>query len=78
MAITQQYVVRVMSVATDGTNIFLEVQISDGPTTWPIIKPVFEVGTTAATIVTYLQAIATGRPTLDATIAALSGTQYTG
>jgi len=72
------YTVRVMSIATDGTNIYLEIQVSDGATTGPIIRPVFEVGTTAATIATYLQAIATARPTLDASIATLAGATYTG
>jgi hypothetical protein len=72
------YTVTVLSVATDGTNIFLEIQICNGPTTSPIIRPVFEVGTTAATIITYLQAIATARPAVDAGIVALQGTTYTG
>ncbi len=72
------YTVTVLSAATDGTNIFLEIQICNGPSTSPIIRPVFEVGTTAATIVTYLQAIATARPSLDSSIAALQGSTYTG
>lgn len=72
------YTVTVLSVATDGTNIFLEIQVSDGPTTGPILRPVFEVGTTVATIKTYLQAIATARPALDSGIATLVGTTYTG
>lgn len=72
------YTVRVMTIGTDGTNIYLEIQISDGTTTGPIIRPVFEVGTTAATIVTFLQAIATARPALADTVAVLAGTTYTG
>ena len=72
------YTVTVLSVATDGTNIFLEIQICNGPSTSAIIRPVFEVGTSAATIVTYLQAIATARPSLDSLVAALQGSTYTG
>lgn len=72
------YTVKVLSIATDGTNIYLEIQISDGTITSPIIRPIFEVGTTAATIAAYVQAIATARPALDPTIAVLSGTTYTG
>lgn len=72
------YTVNVLSIGTDGTNIFLEIQITDGTITGPVIRPVFEVGTTAASIITYLQAIATARPALDATVAVLSGTSYSG
>lgn len=72
------YTVQVLSASTDGTNIFLEVSISDGTTTFPYVYPVFEVGTTAATITAYLQAIATARPTLASAIADLVGTKVTG
>lgn len=72
------YTVRVVSIATDGTNIFLEIQLSNGASTGPIMRPVFEVGTTAATIQAYLQAIATARPALDSAIAALAATTYVG
>lgn len=72
------YTVRVLTAGTDGTNIYLEIQVSDGNTTGPVIRPVFESGTTYATIAAYLQAMATARPALDATIATLVGTSYTG
>lgn len=72
------FIVTLLSAASDGTNIFLEVQIFNGSTTSPLFKPIFEVGTTAATIAAYLQAIATARPVLDSSIAALVGTTYLG
>lgn len=72
------FTVKVLSVASDGANIFLEVSISDGNTTMQTIRPVFDVSTTAATITAYLQTIATGRPTIAAGIAALVGTSVTG
>lgn len=70
------WTVSVRSIASDGTNLFLEVEISNGTTTFPLIRPIFPAATTAATIVTYLQNIANAKPTLGSTIAALQNTTY--
>lgn len=56
------------SIVSDGTNIFLEVEIYNGTTTLPIIRPVFEVGTSRATILAYLQQIADNQPALNASL----------
>jgi len=72
------YRVKVVSISTDGTNLFFEVSIFDGVHTLPYIYPVFPVGTSAATITTYLQTIADNRPALSADIEALVGTGVTG
>lgn len=68
--------VKVVGMAYDGSNIFAEIQITDGATTSQIIRPVFEAGTTASTIDTYCQAIVTANPTMDSTIRALVGKVY--
>ena len=72
------YTVFVISIATDGTNIFLEVQINTGSQTLPIIRPVFEVGTTYATIRNYLQTIANNQPTLASDLPPLVGATIVG
>lgn len=72
------YKVRVASAATDGTNIFLEVEITSPTQTYPILRPVFKVGTSAATIQAYLQTIANNAPALSADIAVLVGTSVQG
>lgn len=71
------WTVTVKSIASDGTNLFLEVEVTNGTTTFPLIRPVFPASATAATIITYLQNIANAKPTLTASIAALAGTTYT-
>lgn len=65
------YKVTVKSAVSDGTNIFLEVEISSGSQTYPLIRPTFRVGTTASTINTYLQNIANNQPTLASDVASL-------
>ena len=72
------YKVTVKSAVSDGTNIFLEVEISSGGQTYPLIRPSFRVGTTAATIKTYLQTIADNQPTLAADVAALTNVPVQG
>lgn len=72
------YIVKVLSISTDGTNLFFEISIFDGEHTLPYLYPVFKVGTSAATITAYLQTIATNRPALTADIVALMGSQVTG
>ncbi len=65
------YRVTLKSIVSDGTNLFLEVEIFTGVQTFQIIRPSFEAGTTAATIQAYLQAIANAQPTLPADVSAL-------
>lgn len=72
------YRVTVRSISTDGTNLFLEIEIFDGLHTLPTLRPSFSVGTTAATINSYLQAIANNQPTLTSDINALVGTTVVG
>lgn len=75
---TPTFTVTLLSMAYDGQNVFLEVSISDGTKTMPTIRPVFDANVTAATITAYLQAIATARPVLSSSLAALVGSQVTG
>lgn len=72
------YKVRIDSIGTDGTNLFVTVLINDGVHALPPITPVFPVGTTASQIDTYIQVIADNGYTLTGDIAALSGKTYTG
>ena len=72
------YRAKVLSAVSDGTNIFLEVEVSSGSQTFPLIRPTFKVGTTAATIQTYIQTIANNGPTLAADISTLVGTTVNG
>lgn len=65
------YRVTVKSAVTDGTNIFLEVEIFSGTQTFQLIRPTFKFGTTAATIQAYLQTIANNQPALAADIGTL-------
>lgn len=71
------YKVRIDSIATDGTNLFVTLNINDGAHALPPITPVFPVGTTAATITSYIQTIANNGPTLTSDIAALVGSSVT-
>lgn len=66
------------SISTDGTNLFVTVTINDGPHALPPVTPTFPVGTTAADIDAYLQAIVDNGYSLTSDIAALSGKNYTG
>ena len=73
------YRVWIDSIASDGTNLYLEVRISSGGTTMPTIRPVFPVtGTTAAQLLAYIQTIADNGPTLSANIAELVGSSVKG
>ena len=71
------YTVKINSISTDGTSLFVNASVSDGPTTFPDITPSFSVEDTAANIDTYMQAIADGAPVLAAGIAQLVGKTYT-
>lgn len=62
------YRVTCRSIVSDGTNIFLEVEIYNGSQTLPLIRPVFEVGTSRSTILAYLQQIADNQPVLSGSL----------
>lgn len=70
------WIVTVIGVATDGTNIFLEINIFNGTSTSQTLRPVFPATTSVSTITTYLQNIANAKPVLAANMAALLGTTY--
>lgn len=72
------YKVTVKSAVSDGTNIFLEVEIFSGTQTYPLLRPTFRVGTTAAAIRAYLQAIANNQPVLADDVAALTNNSVQG
>lgn len=65
--------VGVSSIATDGTNIYLNISIFDGAHTSPAINIAFPVGTPRSTITAYLANIVNSAPVLDPDIATLSG-----
>lgn len=69
--------VTLKAAADDGTNIYTEMEISDGSRTFPLIRPAFPTGTSAATIRAYMQVIATNQPTLAADIQALVNSSVT-
>jgi hypothetical protein len=70
--------VRIESAVSDGTNIFLVAQIKSPTQTYELIRPVFKVGTTAAAIDTYMQAIADNGPVLATAISDIVGKNYVG
>lgn len=72
------YRVRLESAVSDGTNIYTEMKISSPTQTLPIIRPVFPVGTTAAVIQAYMQAIANTGPTLASDVSDLIGSNVSG
>jgi hypothetical protein len=72
------YKVTLKSAVSDGTNIFCEIEISSGAQTYPLIYPVFKVGTSAATINSYMQVIANNQPTLADDVAAITNVPVLG
>lgn len=68
----------IRSIATDGTNLYVEVEVFTGDVTEPLIRATFPAVTTAAAISSYVQTIANNRPSLTADIAALVNTSVTG
>ncbi len=72
------YSVTIKGIVDDGTNIFVEMSICTGPSTFPSIFPVFSHGTSASDIVAYAQAIANNQPVLDPSIGALVNTTVAG
>lgn len=72
------YTLRIDSIVSDGTNIYLSCTLNDGAHAFPPIMPVFEVGSTQAQINTYLQNVVNNGPTLAREINELAGKLYTG
>lgn len=72
------YRVTLKSAMSDGTNIFTEIEIYANGQTLPIIRPMFKVGTTAATITSYMQTIATNGASLASEIIAIVGSSVIG
>ena len=72
-----KYKVTIRSISTDGTNIYLEIEVFDGEHTLPTLRPSFDKNITAAEIDTYVQAIADAAPTLAESIYSLVGKVYT-
>lgn len=65
--------VTLKSAMSDGQNIYTEVEVYLNGVTLPTVRPVFKVGTTAATITTYLQTLATNAAALAADVTAIVG-----
>lgn len=65
------YSVTLRAAADDGTNTYCEMEITDGTRTFPLVRPAFPTGTSAATIKAYMLVIANNQPTLAADIQAL-------
>lgn len=72
------YRVRLESAVSDGTNIFTEMKISSPTQTLPIIRPVFKVGTSGATILAYMQTIADNGATLASDVSEIIGQNVSG
>lgn len=71
------YRLRVKSISTDGTSVYITASLSDGPTTFPDITPVFSAQESAANVDTYMQAIVDAQPALSAGLKELAGKVYT-
>lgn len=72
------YKVKLRSATSDGTNIYTEMEVYANGQTQELIRPVFKVGTTAATITAYMQNIADNGASLAATISAIIGSSVSG
>jgi len=72
------YRVRLESAVSDGTNIYTEMKISSPTQTLPLVRPSFPVGTSAASIVAYMQKMADNGPTLASAISDLVGSNVSG
>lgn len=68
-----KYSAKVVGLTSDGTNIFVKVDISSGPSTMETIVPVFPSDTSVAAIKAYLQTIADNAPTLSNEMSGLVG-----
>lgn len=72
------YTVTITNIATDGTNIYVDVSVCDGVHTMPPMRVTFPSGTAAATIQAYVQTIANNQPTLAGDVANLVNTTVVG
>lgn len=72
------YKVRVVSAVSDGTNYYFEVEITSPTQTYPLVRPVFKVGTSVAAIISYIQTIANNAPALATDISTLVGQSVSG
>lgn len=72
------YIVNIKGIVSDGTNVYVEMNIFDGLRTSPSIFPVWPVGTTAATIQNYAQTIANNQPVLESSLGELVNTTVQG
>lgn len=72
------YRVRIASAVSDGTNIFLEVEVISPTQTFPLLRPTFKVGTAASVLTSYLQTIANNGPALASDVSALVGQTVNG
>ncbi len=72
------YSVNIRGIVSDGTNVYVEMQITNGTTTAPSVFPIFPVGTAASAVKAYAQTVANNQPVLDATLAALVNTTVVG
>lgn len=72
------FTVTLRGAADDGTNTYCEIEITNGARTFPLIRPSFPTGTSAAFIKAYMQTIASNGPTLAADIQALINTPVLG
>lgn len=71
------YKVTLKSAFSDGTNIYAEIEIYANGVTLPIARPIFKVGTAAATITSYMQTVANNGGALAADVAAIVGSSVT-
>jgi hypothetical protein len=65
------YRVTLRSAVDDGTNIYCEIEVTDGSRTFPPVRPAFPTGTAASFIKDYMQVIANNQPTLAADVQTL-------
>lgn len=69
--------VTLRSACDDGTNIYTEMEVINNGNTFPMIRPVFPTGTSAATITAYMTVIATNAPVLAAGVGAIVNSSVT-
>ena len=72
------YSVKINSVATDGTNVYVKFQIFDGLHTSAELQTDFPANVSAATINSYMQTVANNQPALTGSLGALVSTTIQG
>jgi hypothetical protein len=72
------YSATLRSAADDGTNTYLQIEISDGTRTMPLFQFTVPSGTSVANIRTLLQNIATNQPTVASGIQTLMNSSIAG